>query len=114
LLTVAVPGARTLTERLADGLPAAAWSAVGATIRRFHDAGFCHADLNAHNILLDDTFRVTLIDFDRGTRRAAGRWRAANLARLQRSLRKVSAAEPEAFSADHWAALLAGYGDQPR
>ena len=29
------------------------WIAIGRCIRRFHDLGVCHADLNAHNILLE-------------------------------------------------------------
>ncbi len=29
------------------------WIAIGRCIRRFHDSGVCHADLNAHNILLE-------------------------------------------------------------
>lgn len=114
LLTVAVPGARTLSECLGSGLDGEAWDGVGRTIRSFHDAGIFHADLNAHNILLDDAGGVALIDFDRGAIRPPGRWRGSNLARLERSLRKVSAARPGAFGAPQWQALLAGYQDGRR
>jgi 3-deoxy-D-manno-octulosonic acid kinase len=66
-----------------------------------------HADLNAHNVLLDAADRVWLVDFDRGELRARGAWTHANLARLERSLVKVSAGR---YRAEHWAALLEGYG----
>jgi 3-deoxy-D-manno-octulosonic acid kinase len=109
LITRCIPGGRSLAERLAAGeagqMP---WSAVGRTLRRFHDAGVCHADLNAHNILLDDAGKSFLIDFDRGTRRGQGAWRGANLSRLRRSLDKLSG--PEGFNLPAWSALLEGYG----
>ena len=40
------------------------WILIGRCVRRFHDLGVCHADLNAHNILLSEE-SVYLIDFDR-------------------------------------------------
>ncbi len=113
LLTVAVAGARPLAALLAQGLEAALWARIGATIRAFHDAGVCHADLNAHNVLIDGASAVWLVDFDRGSRRAPGAWRAANLARLRRSLDKLTAGAPASFGAGQWAALLAGY-EPPR
>jgi 3-deoxy-D-manno-octulosonic acid kinase len=109
LITRRIPDARSLAERLAMGeaerMP---WSAVGRCLRRFHDAGVCHADLNAHNILLDEAGKPFLIDFDRGTRRGAGTWRGANLSRLRRSLDKLSGAD--GFNLAAWTALLEGYG----
>lgn len=110
LATMRIPGAEPLSSRLlAPGAGEPPWTDIGATIRRFHDAGACHADLNAHNILLDGA-TCWLIDFDRGRFRGPGAWRQANLARLERSLRKI-AAEPRArqFSAVGWQDLLAGY-----
>lgn len=110
LLTLAIPGARTLAQRVGPDLPDAAWAAVGACIRRFHDAGVCHADLNAHNVLFDAHDAVHLVDFDRGELRAPGAWRRANLARLDRSLQKITRERPGLYRAGHWVALLAGYG----
>jgi 3-deoxy-D-manno-octulosonic acid kinase len=108
LVTVAIPGVQPLSARMGPDLPLAAWGGVGACIRRFHDAGVFHADLNAHNVLLDAADRVWLVDFDRGELRTpGGSWPHANLARLQRSLVKVSAGR---LRAEHWAALLEGYG----
>ena len=109
LATVRIPGAVPLSARLAAGEPVD-WQGIGRVLRDFHAAGAWHADLNAHNILLDEGAAAWLLDFDRGRFRAPGGWRARNLARLERSLRKI-AAEPGAppFSAAGWAALLAGY-----
>ncbi len=100
----------TLAEALHAPAPPTGgqWRAVGRTIRRFHDAGICHADLNAHNILLAGE-TVYLIDFDRGSIRAPGAWQAANLKRLERSLRKLTPDKSEADLSAGWAALLAAY-----
>jgi 3-deoxy-D-manno-octulosonic acid kinase len=111
LITERIAEAQPLSALLGAGpLPASLWRAVGHCIRSFHDAGVCHADLNAHNILIDATERVFLIDFDRGTRRAPGAWRAANLARLKRSLEKISRDRPaERFSIREWTLLEHAY-----
>jgi len=62
-----IPNVQTLDHLLALApLDDAAWKSVGACIRRFHDQGVFHADLNANNILLDDQQRVYVIDFDKG------------------------------------------------
>jgi len=111
IATLRIPGAEPLSARLADrGVDGQPWASIGRMIRRFHDAGAWHADLNAHNILLDGSGAPWLIDFDRGRFRAPGRWPEDNLARLERSLRKI-AAEPgaPAFSPAGWTALRAGY-----
>jgi len=69
-----------------------------------------HADLNAHNILLADD-AVYVLDFDRGRVRARGAWEQAVLARLQRSLVKVTAGlDPIRFGAPQWEKLLRGVG----
>jgi 3-deoxy-D-manno-octulosonic acid kinase len=109
LITRRIPDARSLAELLAPGaaIPIP-WPAIGGCIRRFHEAGVWHADLNAHNILVDGTGGVWLIDFDRGERRSGGAaWKPENLARLKRSLYK--SVLPEAVIAQGWAALLDGY-----
>ena len=65
---------------------------MGQCIARFHRAGVFHADLNAHNVQIDAANRIFLLDFDRGRirgRRAAAGGEA-NLARLHRSLTKIS------------------------
>ncbi len=112
LLTRWVRDTRTLTSRLAEGpLPPEAWHAIGRVLRRFHDAGVFHADLNADNVLLDDAGDVHLLDFDKGRLRpSAAAWRDAMLARLRRSLGRKRAALP-GFAYDDvrdWPRLLAG------
>ena len=112
IITRRIPGASPLSARLvARALAEEGWRQIGACIRRFHDAGVCHADLNAHNILLDEDGRPWLLDFDKGSLRAPGRWRHRNLGRLLRSLRKISMEEAATqFAPANWESLLAGYG----
>lgn len=110
-----------ITERLsealslAEGLKVGAlsllnWIAIGRCIRRFHDLGVCHADLNAHNVLLGRGDEVFLVDFDRGSLRKPGLWCDANLVRLRRSLEKVTyALPPDRFTEPDWHGLLDGY-----
>jgi 3-deoxy-D-manno-octulosonic acid kinase len=92
LITERLPGARSLADMLAAGrMDDARWTAIGRCLRRFHDCGVQHADLNAHNIMLGERGEVWLLDFDRGRLRPPGRWRQRVLDRLARSLAKVSA-----------------------
>lgn len=112
LITQTVPGI-SLAQRLREGLlDDNAWRAVGACIRRLHDAGAWHADLNANNILLTDAAEVHVIDFDRGRLRPQDTaWREANLARLRRSLDKLAGlrTQMQEVVAAGWPVLLAGY-----
>ncbi|HET8789660.1 MAG TPA: 3-deoxy-D-manno-octulosonic acid kinase [Modicisalibacter sp.] len=89
LLTVRLLGAHALAEHLpqADN---ALLERVGSTIRRFHDAGLDHVDLNARNLLVTPDERVWLIDLDRCRLRKPGGWREANLKRLERSLERFA------------------------
>ncbi len=115
LITELIDGARPLAARVAEsGVPLADWIAVGRCLRRFHDFGACHADLNAHNILFDGAGAVWVIDFDRGALRGRGLWRDANLVRLRRSLLKISDPLPPGhFTDTDWQSLLAGYTAAP-
>jgi 3-deoxy-D-manno-octulosonic acid kinase len=111
LITFRIPGAMPLSQVLALGqAPTGIWGAVGSLVRRFHDASVFHADLNAHNILVGDAGQLYLLDFDRGRIRRPGRWRAANLQRLQRSLMKISRASSDLkLGENYWDALMKGY-----
>ena len=111
LITEFLHDTATLAERLDAGVVSpATWTAVGRCIRRFHDYGLCHADLNARNILLRGDEEVFLIDFDRAVRRKPGLWCDANLARLRRSLDALEDGRSEpGFSEEHWQHLLAGW-----
>lgn len=89
--------------------------AIGRSVRRLHEAGGVHADLNAYNLLVpeDGEGPVTIIDLDRA-RVVSGptpqRHARANLDRLRRSLRKLGL---EA-ALRHWDALEEGYRAPPR
>lgn len=88
------------------------WKKIGATIKHFHDNNIYHHDLNAHNILINESNQVFIIDFDRGEVRASnqGDWQQANMARLQRSFMKELAQLPIFhFNQDNWKSLLEGY-----
>lgn len=110
-----------ITERLTEALPLAEclrvgalsllnWVAIGRCLKRFHALGVCHADLNAHNVLLGRGDEVYLVDFDRGSLRSPGMWCDANIVRLRRSLEKVTYALPEdRFTEADWHGLLGGY-----
>lgn len=114
LITVELPVRRTVTMALAEGpLPPASWLAIGRCIGRLHARGVQHADLNAHNLLLgDDGTTVYVLDFDRGRIRSRGAWEQQVLARLDRSLRKVTSGLPrDRYGTEQWRALLAGIED---
>jgi len=110
ILTEFIPGTDSLAQRLAGaGVSLGAWAAIGRCLRRFHDFGACHADLNAHNILLRGDEEVFLIDFDRGRLRRPGLWRDANLVRLRRSIEKVGDGLRQHFDEVAWHCLLSAY-----
>jgi 3-deoxy-D-manno-octulosonic acid kinase len=116
LLTEQIPDVSSLATHLARGaLPLTSWIAIGRCLRRFHRDGVCHADLNAHNVLLNDVQEVWLVDFDRGRLRRPGLWCDSNLVRLRRSIEKITDPLPvERFSEADWASLLNGYFVVPR
>lgn len=116
IITERIANTRSLAAAVSAGeVGEQVWEAVGATLRRFHDRGVDHADLNAHNVLLDHRGRVFLVDFDRGALRAGGGWKQGNLNRLLRSLRKVSRRSGLTFADAAWHRLLRGYcRDQSR
>jgi 3-deoxy-D-manno-octulosonic acid kinase len=112
LITRRIPGARPLADLLPDrAQDTGLWRRVGACVRRFHDAGLIHADLNARNILVDAEGSVYLIDFDRARiRRGAERRFRRNLVRLHRSLVKVwPPGQPAGLLASSWTELEHGY-----
>ena len=65
------------------------WRSIGKTIANFHNNGIEHADLNAHNILMNEQQKIWLIDFDRCKQRAINStWQLKNMTRLHRSFDK--------------------------
>jgi 3-deoxy-D-manno-octulosonic acid kinase len=115
IITERLLGVETLAQRLyRSAVPILHWIAIGRTIRAFHDLGVCHADLNAHNVLLGPDTQVYLVDFDRGRLRKPGLWCDGNLVRLRRSLEKITyGLPPDRISEADWHSLLDGYR-QPR
>jgi 3-deoxy-D-manno-octulosonic acid kinase len=89
LLMQRLPDVQSFLELVRLRRADAPWRQVGATIARFHAAGLRHADLNAHNLLIDGQNIVFVIDWDKGKfETSPGPWCDAVLDRLQRSLRK--------------------------
>jgi len=111
LITRLIPDSHSLAARLQDtSIEQLPWNRIGGCIRRFHNAGIYHADLNAHNILINSNDEIFLIDFDRGEQRVPGvLWQEANLGRLLRSLRKL--AIPSVAEGHARSMLLHGYNN---
>ncbi len=108
LITQRIVDAKPLSAVLAQGAASeTTWRAIGAAVAKLHRAGVDHADLNAHNILLDSRGAVSVIDFDRGRLRPQGAWASRNLLRLRRSLAKLSR-----WDETSWNWFMAGYQAQ--
>ncbi len=107
LLTVEIPNARTLAQRLEQGpLDDAVWQRIGVTLARFHAVGAHHADLNASNIVLGDNNGVYVLDFDRGrVRDVRSSCVNAVLDRLLRSLNKLQVGSGLHFTPQDWQVL---------
>jgi len=116
LVTARLRGVRPLSAVVVEGsADEGLWRAVGACIARFHARGVYHADLNAHNVQVDEAGAVWLLDFDRGRLRGHGeRWRDANLERLKRSLAKLRRQEQASFAGQDWQWLLDSYREARR
>lgn len=111
LITEKIPDTTTLAQLLTQGKEIEdLWLMIGQCLGRFHSRGVFHADLNAHNILINPRCEIFLIDFDRGQFRPTGPWKKNNLKRLHRSLVKVSQKNSfGVFDKECWSHLLKGY-----
>ncbi|WP_455208847.1 3-deoxy-D-manno-octulosonic acid kinase [Kaarinaea lacus] len=113
IITQQIPATQSLAMLLSnDEMNDELWRRLGKTIQRFHQRGIYHADLNAHNILMDASEQFYLIDFDKGEQRTpSAAWQQGNIDRLQRSLEKLKQQNPQQFhfSLHHWGALLQAY-----
>ncbi|SFR85251.1 3-deoxy-D-manno-octulosonic acid kinase [Marinobacter daqiaonensis] len=111
ILLARIANAITLPE-VPDLTDRSLWSNVGKTIRRFHDQGLDHVDLNCDNLLIADG-KVYLIDFDRCRLRSTSggqNWKSRNLNRLKRSVDKRCSRLPEQQRESLWQDLLKSYG----
>lgn len=115
IITTRIQNATSVVEHLKEGvLDHFLWKSIGETVRRFHDLGIYHHDLNANNLLIDNERKVWVIDFDRGrienNKRTHATWKQNNLARLQRSLLKEQKRHPTLhWAPENWNFLLQGY-----
>ena len=111
LITVRIPDVVPLSTRLARGCAGdAVWRRVGECVGRFHAARVFHADLTAHNLQINGSDEIFLLDFDRGRiMPGAGAWQRRNLERLHRSLTKISSDGGIRFGEAEWSAVLEGY-----
>lgn len=102
---VPLPEAEALQDK-------ALWCRVGAMVRRFHNAGLYHSDLNCDNILVAGGV-LYLIDFDKCQLREAKlgseAWKGRNLSRLKRSVYKRCRHLSPASIDRLWLALCEGY-----
>jgi len=116
LLSTRITNAKDLVAILTEqSISDDIWFSVGQTIKKFHNRGIYHHDLNAHNILLDHNDEPWLIDFDRGDLRVINKsWQQANLKRLLRSFRKEHNKLPHfLWQEKDWQMLLKGYRHLP-
>lgn len=107
ILIERLQGVVPLADQIAE-TPPEGWEKLGATIRRFHDAGVMHADLNCYNVLVRDD-QYFLIDFDKSRLMGQGSpasWQQANLDRFARSLVKVAGEETRRRV---WDSFMNGY-----
>jgi 3-deoxy-D-manno-octulosonic acid kinase len=112
IVTVLIPDSKTLSSSLMSApLLEENWQRIGATIKLFHERNCNHADLNAHNIMLDEHGDIYLIDFDKSKINASsGRWQADNLQRLKRSLEKLAKSNVNFnYQAVDFSTLMQGY-----
>ncbi len=90
ILVERIAGVHSFASLVSSNADTAPWAAAGATLARFHRLGARHADLNAHNMIVDSDEQVWLIDWDKGRRVGGpGGWCDTVLDRLERSLRKL-------------------------
>lgn len=112
LMTERLPDARPFSDFL-DHQDPHIWQAVGQTVARFHRAGLNHSDLNAHNILVNESGSVWLIDFDRCQMETSSEpgdrqqlWQKNNVQRLKRSILKLTGLQN---TPENWLSLTNSY-----
>ena len=101
-------------ELAAPPLSDGAWRSIGAAIARLHHGGVDHADLNAHNILLDRARRGQHHRLRSRPLRAAALGRRAICAGCTARCRNIAPVFRPVASARAWRALLAGYRQRSR
>jgi 3-deoxy-D-manno-octulosonic acid kinase len=122
LLSVEIPHSKDLIQYLREIGPRCSREnivqkrktirAAGLLLRRFHQSGFYHGDLQLKNILVAGD-QLLLIDFDRSYRKKilSLRERMKNLLRLNRSVEKWRLLELPITRTDRWRFFLAYAGE---
>lgn len=116
ILVQAIPHAQDVAQLLHQqrSLTPHEWQALGRAVRQLHDAQVWHSDLNCHNLMLDTKGKAWIVDFDKCGFRDGEHWKADNLARLLRSLRKELRLDPSfRWSEAQWQTLLDAYAGDP-
>lgn len=116
IITVRIPDVRPLSEVITEPQQAAGfWPSLGKSVHEFHAHGVYHADMNAYNLQLDGDGDLWMLDFDRGRFLPPGPWQQKTLARLHRSLQKITTLDPKArFGRQEWEQFLEGYFEASR
>ncbi len=110
ILVEKIPNAIDLVDILLSApLSAESYQSIGREIRKMHDVGVNHTDLNIHNILIDDQQKVWIIDFDKCRFSKPGTFEQGNLNRLLRSFRKELGKCNIKWSEGDWEYLVQGY-----
>lgn len=113
ILTEKIENAQDLTALLqTEALSRETWQQIGGLIRRLHDLQICHTDLNAHNILVQNTNqeqKCWLLDFDKCGEKSGDFWKPENLNRLHRSFMKEKERMKIQFTEQNWDDLTLGY-----
>ena len=110
LLSEKIPEASDLVDKLqVERLSTDDYQKIGIEIRKMHDVGVNHTDLNIHNILLDSEGKVWIIDFDKCKQQSGNQWKERNLNRLLRSFRKELGKRKIHWSEDDFESLMLGY-----
>jgi 3-deoxy-D-manno-octulosonic acid kinase len=118
LMSLEIPGAKDMVHYLQDIGPQPAGETLvakrkiirsaGSLLRKFHQAGFFHADLQLKNLLVTDG-KVLIIDLDRSYRKPSlsAQERVKNLLRLNRSADKWKRYGLPVSLRDRWRFFLA-------
>lgn len=110
LLSEKISKASDLVDKLqVEHLSNEDYQKIGLEIRKMHDVGVNHTDLNIHNILLDSEGKVWIIDFDKCKQQSGNQWKERNLDRLLRSFRKELAKREIHWSEGDFESLMLGY-----
>ncbi|CAH1543696.1 3-deoxy-D-manno-octulosonic acid kinase [Vibrio jasicida] len=110
LLSEKISEASDLVDKLqVERLSSDDYQKIGLEIRKMHDVGVNHTDLNIHNILLDSEGKVWIIDFDKCKQQSGSQWKERNLDRLLRSFRKELGKREIHWSEGDFESLMLGY-----